>query len=179
MLKNSITTGITNNIFRTLIAIMVLSTASYWVGAREGKVLQLWCVQENNTALYPNTNFCNFFSENSNLPSCVEMGRNHTLQRTRICGTEDQEMMVRYLIAGLLLVSFSVSLLATLMLNSLSSWETMMDASGSCLCIPTSPFIHRSVLLSKMQEVPGRFFLVLEDPAGEWNKPGTPCQQGG
>ena len=155
-----IVTGIVSHFSKLTIFIITYVFNSFWVDIRGGKVFMIWCLPEDTLDMFNTTaEFCTLNTNTSHLPYCIQT---NSSQMTRVCEPSENEF--RIVLFTTLGIGFIISLVSTIFLHYLSNWETMMKVSSRILCcIPTTPFIHRTVLWSKMDEGPAKLEEFLSD----------------
>merc|ERR1719507_1354054 len=111
----------------------------------------LWCEREEDwepESLAGNITLCSFDSSSTHLTSCFNSSMSG-VQKLRVCGSEEDELILRISVLVTVIVSSCLSLEAALWLNNIIDYVELFKATKTlCFLIPTDPVVHRSALFS-------------------------------
>jgi len=111
----------------------------------------LWCEREEDwepESLAGNITLCSFDSSSTHLTSCFNSSMSG-VQKLRVCGSDEDELILRISILVTVIVSSCLSLGAALWLNNIIDYVKLFKATKTlCFLIPTDPVVHRSALFS-------------------------------
>ena len=110
----------------------------------------LWCEREEDwepESLAGNITLCSFDSSSTHLTSCFNSSMSG-VQKLRVCGSEEDEFILRISVLVTVIVSSCLSLGAALWLNKIIDYVELFKATKTLLCFATNPVVHRSALFS-------------------------------
>merc|ERR1719264_843133 len=115
----------------------------------------LWCEDEwSPESLAGNIVLCSFDSTKTNLTSCFETSSTSGVQqKLRVCGSEEDEFILHFIILVTVIVTNCLSLAAALWLNKIKDYVELYRATRKFLwCIapfpPFTPVVHRSAIFA-------------------------------
>ena len=136
----------------------------------------LWCEKEwEKESLNDNIDLCSFDNySNTTLVSCFEFAffksTSALKQKLRVCGSEEDELILNISILAVVIVTNCLALGAALWLKKITDFVELYEATKHLLWfIPTNPIIHRSALLSVVSSEEEADFKILEEMMGVEN----------
>ena len=126
----------------TKIVFLILAVALAFLGHQQGVFrhpIILWCEDEwSPESLAGNVVLCSFDSTNTNLTSCFETSSmSGVQQKLRVCGSEQDELILRIRVLVAVIVTSCLSLLAALWLNKIKDYVELYRATKK-----KTPLVH-------------------------------------
>ena len=137
----------------TKVFFLILAVALAFSGQQQSVFrhpIILWCEDEwSPESLAGNIALCSF-DTSTNFTSCFETSSTSGVQqKLRVCGSEEDELVLQISILVTVIVTNCLSLGAGLWLNKIKDYVELYRATRRLLwCIPTTPVVHRSAIFA-------------------------------